>query len=97
MFANWFKDPETADVLQVYGDCMTDAGIRDGALVGVKPQTYANDGDIVVAVHGGGRLLKTYRVIDGHEWLIPQSPKYDPIPADGVTILGIVTGVLNWV
>lgn len=94
---SWVNQTETAYLLQVKGDCMTGAGIRNGDLVGVRPQSTANDGDIVVAIVFGRRVLKTFRRRDGHDWLVPESPDYKPILADGMTILGVVSGHIHWV
>jgi len=37
-------------------------------------------------------VLKTFRRRGGHDWLVPESPDHEPILADGVTILGVVSG-----
>jgi repressor LexA len=92
----WVEQTGTAYLLQVKGDCMAGAGIRNGDLIGVRPQSTANDGDIVVALVSGCRVVKTFRRRDGHDWLVPESPDHEPILADGVTILGVVSGHVRW-
>lgn len=92
----WVDQTGAAYLLQVKGDCMTEAGIRNGDLIGVRPQSTANDGDIVVALVSGCRVLKTFRRRGGHDWLVPESSDHEPILADGVTILGIVSGHIRW-
>ena len=92
----WVEQTGAAYLLQVKGDCMTGAGIRNGDLIGVRPQSTANDGDIVVALVSGCRVLKTFRRCGGHDWLVPESPDHEPVLADGVTILGVVSGHIRW-
>lgn len=90
--SGWVEQTRTVYLLQVKGDCMTGAGIKNGDLIGVRPQSTASDGDIVVALVSGCRVVKTFRRRGGHDWLVPESPDYEPILADGVTILGVVSG-----
>ncbi len=47
-------------VLHTHGDSMIDAGIEEGDMVVVKKQSYADYGDIVVALVGNETTLKTY-------------------------------------
>jgi repressor LexA len=92
----WVEETGVTYLLQVKGDCMAGAGIRNGDLVGVHPQSTANDGDIVVALVSGCRVLKTFRRHGGHDWLVPESQDHEPVLADGVTILGVVSGHIRW-
>jgi repressor LexA len=39
--------------------------------------------------------VKTYRRKDGHVWLMPHNPAFNPIPGDDATILGKVVAVLR--
>jgi repressor LexA len=93
---DWAEQTGTVYMLQVKGDCMAGAGIRNGDLVGVRPQSTASDGDVVVALVSGCRVLKTFRRRDGHDWLMAESRDHEPILADGVTILGVVSGHIHW-
>jgi repressor LexA len=43
----------------------------------------------------GEATVNTYRRRDGHVWLIPHNPAYEPIPGDGATVLGRVVAVLR--
>jgi repressor LexA len=90
--SSWVEQTRTVYLLQVKGDCMTGAGIKNGDLIGVRPQSTASDGDIVVALVSGCRVVKTFRRRGGHDWLVPEAPDHEPILADGVTILGVVSG-----
>ena len=38
---------------------------------------------------------KTLRRWDGHTWLMPENPDYEPIDGDGCTILGKVVAVVR--
>jgi repressor LexA len=82
-------------MLQVKGDSMVEAAICDGDWVVVRQQPTANAGEIVAAMIEGEATVKTYRRKDGHAWLMPQNPAFDPIPGDDATILGRVVAVLR--
>jgi repressor LexA len=88
-------------MLDVAGDSMTGAAISDGDRVVVRCQASAEDGDIVAAMvesDTSGDLeatVKTYKKRDGHAWLMPHNPAYDPIPGDGARIVGKVVAVLR--
>jgi repressor LexA len=82
-------------MLQVKGDSMLDAAICDGDWVVVRQQPTADSGEIVAAMLDGEATVKTYRRRDGHVWLMPQNPAFDPIPGDDATIMGRVVAVLR--
>jgi repressor LexA len=82
-------------LLQVKGDSMIDAAIADGDWVVVRQQPTADNGDIVAAMLDGEATVKTYRRREGHVWLLPHNPAYEPIPGDHATVLGRVTAVLR--
>ena len=85
----------TLFLLQVRGDSMVDAAICDGDWVVVRQQPVADNGDIVAAMIEGEATVKTFKRRDGHVWLMPHNPAYEPIPGDEATILGRVTAVLR--
>lgn len=85
----------TLFLLQVKGDSMVEAAICDGDWVVVRQQPTADSGDIVAAMIDGEATVKTYRLRDGHVWLMPQNPAFDPIAGDTATILGRVVTVLR--
>jgi len=85
----------TLFLLNVRGDSMVDAAIRDGDWVVVRQQPVAENGEIVAAMIDGEATVKTFRRRDGHAWLLPQNPAYSPIPADDASILGRVVAVLR--
>ncbi len=82
-------------LLEVRGDSMIDAAICSGDWVVIRQQPVADNGDIVAAMIDGEATVKTYRRKDGHVWLMPHNPAYDPIPGDDATVLGRVVAVLR--
>jgi repressor LexA len=82
-------------MLDVKGDSMIDAAICNGDWVVVRQQPTANVGDIVAAMIDGEATVKSYRQRDGHVWLMPANPAFDPIPGDTATIMGRVVAVLR--
>jgi repressor LexA len=89
----------TLFMLQVKGDSMTGAAITDGDLVVVRQQRVAENGEIVAAQLDGTATaeatVKKLQRVDGHVWLMPANPEYQPIPADAATILGKVVAVVR--
>ena len=81
--------------LKVRGESMKYAGILPGDLVVVHQQSDAHSGEIVVALFEEEATVKTLRRKDGHTWLMPENPDYEPIDGDGCTILGKVTAVVR--
>ena len=83
-------------MLEVKGDSMIDAAICNGDWVVVRQQPTANVGDIVAAMIDGEATVKSYRQRDGHVWLMPANPSFDPISGDDATIImGRVVAVLR--
>ncbi|MDD2734820.1 MAG: transcriptional repressor LexA [Desulfuromonadaceae bacterium] len=83
--------------LRVKGDSMIEAGILDGDLVLVQPQTTAESKDIVVAMANGEATLKRFYREKGNIRLQPENRNMEPIilraGKDEVSILGKVTGL----
>jgi repressor LexA len=82
-------------LLKVVGDSMIDAAIPDGDWVVIREQQVAENGEIIAAMIDGEATVKSYRMSDGHIWLIPHNPAFAPIAGDGATILGKVVSVLR--
>jgi repressor LexA len=89
----------TLFMLRVMGDSMTGAAIADGDLVVVRQQPVAENGEIVAAQLDGTEVaaatVKTLQRLNGHAWLMPHNPHYQPIPADNAAILGKVVAVVR--
>ena len=81
--------------LRVRGESMLRAGILPGDLVVVHRQQECRSGEIVVALFEDEATVKTLRRRDGHTWLMPENPDYEPIDGDGCTILGKVVAVVR--
>jgi repressor LexA len=87
-------------LLRVKGDSMVDAGILEGDMVVVRRQQTARDGEIVVALAGQDEsadeaTVKRFFREDGRVRLQPENDSLEPIYADHVQILGVVTGVFR--
>jgi repressor LexA len=89
----------TLFMLRVKGDSMSGAAIADGDLVVIRRQPTAENDEIVAAQLDrsgtAGATVKALRRVDGHTWLIPHNPAYQPIPADDAMILGKVVAVMR--
>ncbi len=82
-------------LLEVVGDSMIEAAICPGDYVVIKQQPTAENGEIVAAMIDGEATVKTFQRKDGHVWLLPHNPAYEPIDGTHATILGKVTTVLR--
>jgi repressor LexA len=82
-------------MLKVSGDSMIDAAICDGDFVVVRRQPTCENGDIVAALLDDEATVKTFKKRDGHVWLMPHNPAYEPIAGDHATIMGKVVSVLR--
>ena len=81
--------------LRVRGESMLYAGILPGDLVIVHRQESFRDGDIVVALFEDEATVKTLHRENGHIWLMPENPDYDPIDGEGCALLGKVVAVVR--
>ena len=81
--------------LRVRGESMLGVGILPGDLVIVHRQQTARSGEIVVALLGDEATVKTFSRRDGHIWLLPANPDYQPIDGTECSILGRVTAVVR--
>ncbi len=85
-------------VLKVKGDSMIDESIQDGDYVIVEERDFADNGETVVAlVNNENATLKKYYRENGYVRLQPANPSMEPIivPADQLTIQGVVIGLLR--
>ncbi len=82
-------------ILQVRGDSMIEAGILDGDYVLVRRQSFADNGDIVVALLGDEATVKTFYKEKTHVRLQPENSALSPILTQNVTVLGKVIGVFR--
>ena len=87
-------------LLRVKGDSMINAGILEGDLVVVRRAQTAKDGEIVVALAGEDETadeatVKRFFRENGRIRLQPENDELEPIYADHVQVLGVVTGVFR--
>lgn len=90
-----FIGNDTSFMLIVKGDSMINAGILNGDYVIVRQQSYANNGDIVVALIDDEATVKRFFKEKNFFRLQPENQCYDPIVVSELSILGKVTGVLR--
>ncbi len=90
----WEGDP-SCFALRVRGDSMINAGILDGDKVVVRPQSAADDGQIVVARIEDEATVKRLSLKDGQVWLLPENPAYDPIDGTEAEIIGVIKAVFR--
>ena len=76
--------------LKVKGESMIDAGIFDGDIVIVRKTSYADNGQIAVALIEDEATVKTFYKEDGHFRLQPENKTMSPIIVDDVSLLGVV-------
>lgn len=81
--------------LKVVGDSMKDAGIFANDTAIVRQQPAAQNGQIVVAVKDNEATVKVFRQRRGQIFLEPANPNYQPIPADGFSIAGVLVGLIR--
>ena len=91
---SWDGDPDCF-ALRVRGDSMVNAGILDGDKVVVRPQSVADDGQIVVARIGDEATVKRLSRRNGQVWLMPENPAYQPIDGSEAVIIGLVKAVVR--
>jgi len=90
----WEGDPGCF-ALRVRGDSMINAGILSGDRVVVRPQSTADDGQIVVARIGDEATVKRLSRRNGQVWLLPENPAYTPIDGSEAELIGIVKAVVR--
>ena len=81
--------------LRVRGDSMINAGILSGDKVVVRPQSTAEDGQIVVARIGDEATVKRLRRRNGQIWLMPENDNYSPIDGTEAELIGLVKAVVR--
>ena len=91
---SWDGDP-SCFALRVRGDSMINAGIFDGDKVVVRPQTSADDGQIVVARIGDEATVKRLFRRAGQILLMPENDNYSPIDGTDAEIIGLVKAVVR--
>lgn len=92
---HWEGDP-ACFALKVRGDSMINAGILEGDLVVVRPQSTANDGELVVAMIGDEATVKRFRRKDGKVWLQAENPLFPALTPEYMELVGLVKAVVRY-
>lgn len=82
--------------LRVEGQSMIEAGIFNGDLIVVTMTSYAENGDIVVALINDEATVKTFYKENGHFRLQPENSTMKPIIVKDVRILGKVIASVRY-
>jgi len=80
--------------LRVAGESMLNAGIHPGDLVIVRQQPLADHREIVVALLNDEATVKRLHSRNGEIFLLPENPRFAPIPVRGEDDLRIVGKVV---
>lgn len=90
-----FDNGEKSFALKVQGNSMINAGIKDNDLIIVREQSYADNGDIVVALIDDSATVKRFFTRDGKIVLHPENDDMPDMCFDDIKILGIVKGLMR--
>lgn len=82
-------------MLKSQGDSMIEAGIFEGDLLIVKKQSFAEQGDIVVALIGDEATVKRFLRKNGEIILHPENEYMEDIVVKDCQILGVVEGMIR--
>ena len=82
-------------MLNVTGESMIDAGIRNNDIIVVHKQNVAENGEIVVALLEECATVKRFYKENNRFRLQPENKEMSPIFCDNVTILGKVVGLIR--
>jgi SOS regulatory protein LexA len=90
------SNPSKTILIKVKGDSMIDAGIHPDDIVVVEKRTFANVGDIIVAVVDNEFTLKRFDRERGRIVLRPENKAYPVIrPKGNAEIFGVVVGLVR--
>jgi SOS-response transcriptional repressor LexA len=85
---------------QASGDCMTGAGIRNGALLEIERTCDVAEGDIIISRVGNTPLVKRLKIAEDRAIILqPENPDYAAIYITEDTdfeIFGVVRRWANW-
>jgi repressor LexA len=91
------KNVQGAFVLRVKGDSMIDEHIMPRDLVIIKPQSTAENGDLVAVLLGDEATVKRIHFTNGRARLIPANAAYEPIEinCEDARVIGKVIGLMR--
>jgi len=86
-------------LLRVKGESMKGAGIMENDMVVVRPQSAAENGEIVAALLGNEATVKRFQQRRDQVVLEPENPEFEPIVVgpdrQDFQIIGVVVGLLR--
>ncbi len=90
------KNPNSTFFVQVTGESMIDAGIKENDLLVVDKSIVATNNKIVIAVVNNEFTVKRLKIINGEGYLMPENKDFAPIKMDKDSyIWGVVTSVIQ--
>lgn len=90
------KTAENVFIVEISGDSMIGAGLKNGDKVLIQQSKEFKNGDVVLARDNDGTTVKTLVNKDGKIYLRPENPKYPKIPIYPETrLLGKVIGKIG--
>lgn len=72
-------NPRDYYLVRVAGESMINEGIYEGDILIVSKREKPTDGKIIIAALNGEMAVKTYRRVDGREYLYSANEKFTPI------------------
>ena len=84
-------------ILRASGDSMIECGIKDGDLLIIQRQSFADDGQIAaVMVEDDVTLKRFYRLVEERKYrLHPENSNYQDIILDHCEVLGIAIKIIK--
>lgn len=90
------RNPTSTFFVQVTGESMIDAGIKENDLLIVDKNIEATNNKIVIAVINSEFTVKRLKIIDGEYFLVPENKNFLPIKLEGdAYVWGVVTSVIQ--
>ncbi len=89
-------DEKNLFALKVKGDSMIEIGIMDGDLVVVEKRSYADNGEIIVAMIDDEATVKRFFKENGAYRLQPENHTMEPIIVNDVSVLGKVVADIRF-
>jgi repressor LexA len=98
--SSFIKKAENTFALEVQGDSMINAGIKEGDFVIVSQNEQTKNGDIIVALLDDEATVKRLFIKEDKISLIPENENYQPIlinNQESFKVIGKVRGVFRWI
>jgi DNA polymerase V len=90
------RNPSSTFFVQVTGESMIDAGIKENDLLIVDKNIEATNNKIVIAVVNNEFTVKRLKIVNNESFLIPENKNFFPIKLEeGSYIWGVVTSVIQ--